>query len=273
MADDSEGQKRSTPDPADGAEKTMSDTADLDRDALVVDDEVVAADAEVIPESAADADVVVATEQVTTEQTSIEEPAAADAPARVVFVETPAPPRNRGNRVAGAALALLGAVVFAFVYALAVFVLIFATEPSEFVAAAFSAFLSGAALWIPVLFFALSFLLAVLMLNRAGWWVHIVVSLVVGAATYFGSIGLLLLVDNVVLMSPSEASDAFVALALDPRVIIAALAAREVSIWIGLAVAARGRRVKARNLERRAEFERELAEKKAERERAAASST
>ena len=76
MADDSEGQKRSTPNTADGAEKTMSDTADLDRDALVVDDEVVAADAEVIPESAADADVVVATEQVTTEQTTLEEPAA-----------------------------------------------------------------------------------------------------------------------------------------------------------------------------------------------------
>lgn len=260
MADDSEGQKRSTPTAADGAEKTLSDTAELDRDGLAGANEV---------------EPLTEVETAAESEAEVAEPAESggEAPARVVFVETPAPPRNRGNRVAGAALALLGAVIYALVYALAVFVLILATEPSEFVAATFSAFLSGAALWIPVLFFALSFLLAVLVLNRAGWWVHIVVSLIVGAATYFGSIGLLLVVDNVVLMSPSEASEAFVALALDPRVIIAALAAREVSIWIGLAVAARGRRVKARNLERRAAFELELAEKKAERERAAASST
>ena len=55
-----------------------------------------------------------------------------------------------------------------------------------------------------------------------------------------------------------------------PFIIIAALVAREVSIWIGLAIAARGRRVKARNLELVDEWEQEHAETKAQYERAGA---
>jgi hypothetical protein len=38
-------------------------------------------------------------------------------------------------------------------------------------------------------------------------------------------------------------------------------------MWVGAAIAARGRKVKARNLEAKAEFDRELAEKRAEQER------
>ena len=52
--------------------------------------------------------------------------------------------------------------------------------------------------------------------------------------------------------------------------IAAALVAREVSIWIGLAIAARGRRVKARNVETRTAWDREQEEKKAEYERTGA---
>jgi hypothetical protein len=46
--------------------------------------------------------------------------------------------------------------------------------------------------------------------------------------------------------------------------IAAALVAREVSIWIGLAIAARGRRVRARNDETRTAWDREQEEKRAE---------
>ena len=53
-----------------------------------------------------------------------------------------------------------------------------------------------------------------------------------------------------------------------PFIIIAALVAREVSIWIGLAISARGRRVKVRNLELVDEWEQEHAETKAQYERA-----
>ena len=46
--------------------------------------------------------------------------------------------------------------------------------------------------------------------------------------------------------------------------IAAALVAREVSIWIGLAIAARGRRVRVRNDETRTAWDREQEEKRAE---------
>ena len=46
-----------------------------------------------------------------------------------------------------------------------------------------------------------------------------------------------------------------------------AVLSREVSIWIGLAIAARGRRVRARNAEARASYDRELSEKRAQYER------
>jgi hypothetical protein len=53
-----------------------------------------------------------------------------------------------------------------------------------------------------------------------------------------------------------------------PFFIVAALLAREVSIWIGLAISASGRRVKARNHEIVDEWEKEHADTRAQYERA-----
>lgn len=195
-------------------------------------------------------------------------PASEEAGERIVFVETPAPPKNRSNRATGVALALLGAVAFAVAYALAVFILVLAGTPSEFVASVYGWVVGGAVFWIPVLFFTVSFVLLVLALNRAGWWVHILASIVVGLVTFFGSIGVLLLLDNVIFMTPAEASAAFLARATEGPLILAGLLAREVSIWVGLVIATRGRQVKARNAERRLAFERDLERAKAEREQA-----
>ena len=52
--------------------------------------------------------------------------------------------------------------------------------------------------------------------------------------------------------------------------IVSALLAREVSMWVGAGIAARGRRVKERNIVARETYDRELAEKRAEHERGAA---
>jgi hypothetical protein len=78
-------------------------------------------------------------------------------------------------------------------------------------------------------------------------------------------IGVLLLIGDVFHGSPDPVS--FASLAINPWVIAAALVAREVSIWIGLAIAARGRRVRVRNVETRTAWDREQEEKKAEYER------
>jgi hypothetical protein len=200
------------------------------------------------------------------------DPAAADpapgdssnAGQQVVYVEAPVPPRARGNRVVGVLLAILGAVIFAVVFAIASGILI-NIQYGDLFGPVFGAFLGGAFFWAPGLVFLVGLVLLVLILNRAGWWAHVLGSLVLAIAVYFGTIGALLVIGNVFHGSPQTLT--FAQLAVHPFVIAAAVIAREVSIWIGLAIAARGRRVKARNVEARTAWDREQEEKKAEYER------
>ena len=192
---------------------------------------------------------------------------------QVVYVQAPLPPRVRGNRVVGVLLALLGAVLFAAAYAGAAAIPLAIRFSGNGLSPAFSAFVQNAIFWIPIMMFALGFILLTVILNRAGWWAHVLGSLLVAVFVYFSSIGLLLLVGNVFGMTPAHASSAFGALATNPLMIAAALVAREVSIWIGLAIAARGRRVKARNVETRTAWDREQEEKRAEYERAGTAPT
>lgn len=183
---------------------------------------------------------------------------------QVVYVQAPIPPKVRGNRVVGVLLALLGTVIFAAVYAGAAAIPLVLRYSGQGFSPAFSAFVQSAFFWVPIMMFAVGFVLLTLILNRSGWWAHVMGSLIVAVFVYFASIGLLLLVGNVISMTPAQATTAFGALATNPLMIAAALVAREVSIWMGLAIAARGRRVKARNVESRAAFDREQAEKRAQ---------
>jgi hypothetical protein len=185
----------------------------------------------------------------------------------VVYVQAPIPPSLRGNRGLGSLLAVLGAAVFAVLFAGAV-TLAFLLNDSATVGAAFTDFIQNAAFWVPVLVFLVAFVLLVLIVNRAGWAAHVFGSLLVALAVYFGSIGILLLLGVVIGAGDSEALGSFSGLASNPIIIIAALVAREVAIWFGLAISARGRRVKARNLELVDEWEHEHADTKAQYEQA-----
>lgn len=195
-------------------------------------------------------------------------PAAAPTPTstghQVVYVETAPPPRPRGNRVVGVLLAVLGAVVFTALYA-AVAALIYNLGGDSFFGQRFGQFVSSALFWVPILVFVLAFILEVVIVNRGGWAAHVFGSLLLAFVVYFASIGLLLLVGNVF----TRQNLAFSAVALVPQVIAAAVIAREVAIWLGLAIAVRGRRVRARNTEARAQYDRELAEKRAQYDRPA----
>lgn len=197
-------------------------------------------------------------------------PASADpafAGREVVYVQAPVPPRLRGNRGVGSLLAALGAAVFAVLFAGACIVA-FALKGDDSPMNTFALFIQSAVFWVPVLVFLVAFVLLVLVVNRAGWAAHVFGSLLVALAVYFGSIGILLLIANISAAATGDAPGTFASLALNPFVVIAALVAREVSIWIGLAIAARGRRVKARNVELVDDWEREHAETKAQYERA-----
>lgn len=224
-----------------------------------------------VEETAARAEVVPAEAEPVPVTAVPVEPAAAEQPEpgrpghQVIYVETPAPPRARGNRVVGVVLALLGAVVFAAVYALVgAFLEYFQNRP--LFGDTFTGFVLSAAFWVPILVFALAFILLVVIVNRGGWAAHVFGSLLLAFVVYFASIGLLLLVGQV-----SGSPTTFSRIALYPQIIAAAVIAREVAIWFGLGIAARGRRVKARNVEARAKYEQELADQRAQYDRPAGS--
>lgn len=208
----------------------------------------------------------VVAEPAQTSPTGPIEPVATTAQApNIVYVATPVPPRPRGNRGIGTLLAVLGAALFAVLYAGAVAAVTSFRVPADLLGPAMTSFLTSAAYLVPVVLFLVAFVLVVLVLNRAGWWAHVLGSLVVAFAVYFGSVGILLFLSSG-LFGGAEGTD-FVSIATFPAIIVAGIIAREVSIWIGLGIAARGRRLTVKNRESRAEFEREQAERRAEHER------
>jgi hypothetical protein len=180
----------------------------------------------------------------------------------VVYVQAPIPPRLRGNRGVGSALAVLGALIFAAIFAALGFVLIAVGLAAP--GATFAQFVLSPEFLIPVPIFLVAFILLVLIVTRGGWAAHVFGSLLVGLAVYFGTAGVAYLLYTV----SGAGVPPFGDLLSNPYIIVAALIAREVSIWVGLAIASRGRRVKERNLELVDEWEQEHAETKAQYERA-----
>lgn len=180
----------------------------------------------------------------------------------VVYVQAPIPPRLRGNRAIGSLLAVVGAAVFAALYAGIGWVLIAVGLAAK--GATFQQFILSPEFLIPVPIFLVAFVILVLLVNRAGWAAHVFGSLLVGLAVYFGTAGIAALLFTV----SGSTVPSFGFLLSQPFIIVAALVAREVSIWVGLAISARGRRVKERNLQLVDEWEQEHAETKAQYERA-----
>lgn len=174
------------------------------------------------------------------------------APARpeVIVIDAPVAPRPKGNRGLGLGLALIATVVYLVVLA-ALALLIPALSGGSVVDPTF---------YYPVLLFFIGELLVTVVVNRAGWWSHIIGSVVVAAIVWLGSASLLLVSAGMFSMNQTEANDTFYAALFSPILIVAALLAREVSIWTGAILARRGRRLKVVNAEAHAAFEREQAE-------------
>jgi len=244
--------------PAEPAEATAPEPVDT-----VVEPDPVVEPVETVPAEGAAVEPVEADGGDTP---SVETPAAASPSERVVYVQTPAPPRKRGNRVVGVLLTLVGVIVFAVAFIAVAALVISIAQPAN-VTVILGSFVQSWNFWVPLLVFLVASVLAALLVNRGGWWAHVLASLVVALVVYFGQIGVFLL--GAMLPFGPEPKG-FVGWATDPFVIASAVVAREVSIWIGLGIAARGRRVKSRNTEARAAYDKELAEKRAEHERQAA---
>jgi hypothetical protein len=193
----------------------------------------------------------------------------APAPAvQTVYLTAPNPPRARGNRGIGTLLAIVATIVFAALLAL-IAALYRGIAGADGLGAAFTDWLPGFVtvplFYVPVAVFLVLFVLFVLVVNRAGWGVYVLGSFLLAAALYFASIGILLALDGMLFNFTGHTS--FASLAVNPAIVIATIVAREVAIWFGAAISSRGRRVKARNIEAAAAYERDTAEKKAESER------
>ncbi|MHC5797730.1 hypothetical protein ACVXZ4_16395 [Lacisediminihabitans sp. FW035] len=226
---------------------------------------------EVAPAAPSATEPVVATPEPAAAETTVVERAPAEAAPlaatsaasmQTIYVPSPVPPRRKGNRGFGVLIALLSSVLFAALYAVAI-ATIHAVEIGVF---RFD-FFGSLAYYTPIAFFFVGFVIVVLLANRASWWGYVLGSIFVGLFVYFGSVGTSLLVNNVFGLTPTNAARLFSTALTSPFIIAAALLAREVSMWMGALISARGRKVKMRNVEAREAFDRESAERTAEYEK------
>ena len=188
-------------------------------------------------------------------------------PREVVYVQAPVPPTARHNRGFGVLISVIGALTFGLLYVAGGAIIIAVTPGANF-EPTFRAFTMSAAFWVPIAAYLVFAVLFALIANRAAWWSHVVGSLFVAGLTYLASVAALALMYNVVSMTPDAAVTQIALVASSPFLIVAAALARECALWFGLAISARGRRVRERNTAERAQFDQDLAQKRAEYERA-----
>lgn len=182
-------------------------------------------------------------------------------PERVVYVPTPQPPRRRGSRGLGVGVALASSLVFTILYALlaTLFIFIGLGTGGPGLAQQVQAFAATPSFWMPVVAFVIGYVLLVLIVNRAGWWAHVLGGFLVAALVYVVFIGSTVLSAEALGANPADIQRFLLLQITNPLGWAAAIAAREVPIWVGGLVARHGRAAKARNAEARVEYERELA--------------
>ncbi|MDJ0347763.1 hypothetical protein [Cryobacterium sp. PH29-G1] len=182
-----------------------------------------------------------------------------------IYVQAPTKPKDRSNRGGGILIALLATVVFAVLYAVAAFIIIGLTSTTVAVTVSgFTAFATLPVFYIPVIFFFLAYSALIAVVNRGGWWAYVLFGFLVAVVVYFSYIGgavLGLVIDGRADgLGAAELGRIVGTLWLNPGAIAAGLIAREVPIWAGAWIARRGRRVTAKNLAARTEYERLLAD-------------
>ena len=260
----------------DGGEPVVA-TVDSDTDAdeapptLVEPEEIVVEESETV--GYVDEEPVFVEETTVVEQTSVveetrepeaaptaytpQEPVAAPTPPQpsVVYVNAPQAPVDKGNRSFGVLISALATIVF-----LVVLAIVMTIVYSDRAGGLFLGFLGETAFYVPALFFLIGSILLVLLLNRAGWWTYVIGSLAVALFVYFGTIGTVLLSNGVILLTPEAAAEQFRLGTVSPFTIAAALVAREIMVWAGAIIASRGRKLKIRNADATAAYERERAQ-------------
>ncbi|WP_317229368.1 hypothetical protein, partial [Clavibacter sp. MX14-G9D] len=188
-----------------------------------------------------------------------DEEAARQSSSQPIYVQAPTPPQKRGNRGFGVLIAVVAAILFALLYSLGTALLASVRNPDAF-GDVFGRYLLSPVFYVPTLAFLVFFVLLALLVNRGRWWAFVLGGLPVAILVYAAYIGTRLLQGGVMDLAPSEQALLLQRTVTFPDGILAAFLARELVTWLGAGISARGRRVKARNVEARAEYDRKLAE-------------
>lgn len=188
----------------------------------------------------------VAEQQVLTTSTAAPIEAATEPPA----------PRRRSNRLFATGMVLLSALLFEALYLAAFALLVSVLSGPQQVVPGLQSLIAERLIWVPLVLFVVLYELLVLLFNRAGRFVYVVASLVVGFLVFVGSI---VVVVPLVTGQPVT-QDILRQVLVGPEFVLAGLAAREVMLWTGFAIGAHGKRLRRKNREARDEYEHELAE-------------
>lgn len=248
-------------------ERANADAAESDTDGI--DDADVAATPRPVPADAVRRETYVPAATVATGTSAGAATLAEDSPEplyvapqpgpQTIYVQAPTPPKAKGNRGFGVLVALLGTVLFGVLYAGIAYVLYLSFGATAGEAIGIVEFIARPTFWVPVVVFFLAFALLAAIVNRGPWWAYAVFGLLVGVVVYFSYIGGALLAVEAWTLTLDRASEFIGERWLDPFAIIAAVVAREIPIWLGGWIAARGRAVTERNRLAFEAYDRELA--------------
>ena len=180
--------------------------------------------------------------------------------AQPIFVQAPEPPRPRGNRAAAGLIGLVAALA----YAAITFGVLFG---SGFAVGAITSSDAGQAalqilgswiFWMPVAIFFLGFWLLGAVLNRAAWGHWVVWGLLVGVIAYGGYLLGTLFQAPFWMLTARQGAALLESQLFSPVAILSFVVGRELTVWFGAWVAARGRRVGEDNARAQREYERTL---------------
>jgi hypothetical protein len=186
-------------------------------------------------------------------------------PVTPIYLARPEPPKKKSNRGVGILIALVGTVAFALLWAAAVLIVGSLLTPSdEFFPALLQFFTGGVAFglrgWAPVLAFFIGMVVLIQLLNRSRWWAYILGGLFVAVFVYLVYVGASLIDAQYWSRTSNEFAILLRSAWVNPFAVLAGVIAREMSVWTGAWLAARGRKLKARNAEAQADYEQQVAD-------------
>ena len=190
----------------------------------------------------------------------------------IVLVEEPMPPRRKGARAVGFAVALLATLIFAILLAAAFFAVGYLFDRDFDAMAVLQGLWLSPSYLLPVIVFFLAYWSVTLVVNRAGWWAHVLGAFLVALLVYAAHIAGAFMEREggwaAFTELPSMDLQTLGQLLLAPLSVLTFVIAREVPVWVGGIVARRGRKAREWNRQAMDDFNAENAERLAAYERA-----